>query len=65
MTAVDPRGSGEYVCGRTIQKNLWRMPAGGILEGSMIPDISLGIVFSLIFFGLGIVAFAYLAKGKN
>jgi 1,4-dihydroxy-2-naphthoate octaprenyltransferase len=31
----------------------------------MIPDISLGIVFSLIFFGLGIVAFAYLAKGKN
>jgi hypothetical protein len=35
------------------------------LKGSMIPDISLGIVFSLVFFGLGIVAFAYLAKGKN
>ncbi len=31
----------------------------------MIPDISLGIIFCILFFGLGAVAFVYLAKGKN
>jgi hypothetical protein len=31
----------------------------------MIPDILLGIVFCLVFFGLGAVAFVYLSKGKN
>ena len=36
-----------------------------IYTAPMIPDISLGIVFSFLFFGLGIVAFVYLAKGKN
>ena len=31
----------------------------------MLSDILLGIVFTIIFLGLGVVAFAYLAKGKN
>jgi hypothetical protein len=31
----------------------------------MIPDIVLGLIYTLLFFGLGIVAFTYLVKGKN
>jgi hypothetical protein len=31
----------------------------------MIPDITLGIVFTFILLGIGAVAFLYLLKGKN
>jgi hypothetical protein len=31
----------------------------------MFSDIVLGIVFTILFLGLGVIAFAYLAKGKN
>jgi|GEM_PF-6786052 len=30
----------------------------------MIPDIVLGLVYGLVFFFLGFVAFTYLVKGK-
>lgn len=31
----------------------------------MFSDIVLGIVFTILFLGLGVIAFAYLVKGKN
>jgi hypothetical protein len=31
----------------------------------MIPDISLGIVFTIVLLGLGVIAFTYLLKGRN
>ena len=41
------------------------VPRSGEYLSSMVTDISLGLVFVLIFFVLGGIAFAYLAKGKN
>lgn len=46
---------------KTVARAGWRE----YLKGSMIPDISLGIIYCFVFFGLGVVAFAYLSKGKN
>ncbi len=34
-------------------------------SSTMIPDITLGIVFTFILLGIGTVAFIYLLKGKN
>ena len=34
-------------------------------SSTMIPDITLGIVFTFILLGIGTVAFLYLLKGKN
>jgi hypothetical protein len=31
----------------------------------MIPDISLGVVYTIVFLGLGAIAFTYLLKGRN
>ena len=31
----------------------------------MIPDISLGIVYTFVLLGLGVLAFTYLLKGRN
>ena len=36
-----------------------------VLLAVMLSDISLALVFVLIFFALGGIAFAYLVKGKN
>ena len=47
------------------QKIQWRAWRAGISKQSMITDIVLGLVYCSIFFALGIVAFTYLAKGKN
>jgi hypothetical protein len=49
----------------SLRKILWRTPAAGISKVLMISDIALGLVFTLVFFGLGAVAFTYLSKGKN